>query len=69
MIKLWLISVPSDQLVIRDRSLHSYDMISIVSFDKPVVDEDCLICDTVLTDHSELKSEFSLCNSAKERFS
>ena len=44
-------------------------MISIVSFDKPVVDEVCLIYDTVLTDYSELKSEFSLCNSAKERFS
>ena len=69
MIKLLLISVPSGQWVIRDRNLHLYDMISVVSFDKPVVDEVSLIYDTVLTDHSELKSKFSLGNSAKERFS
>ena len=38
MIKLLFISVPSDQLVIRDINLHSFDMISVAYFDKPVVD-------------------------------
>ena len=42
MIKLLLVSVPSDHLVIRDVDPHSFDMISIVSFDKPVVHEVCL---------------------------
>ena len=68
MTKLLFISVPSDQLVIRDINLHSFDMISIAYVDKPVVDEVCLICDTTLADPSELESELSLCNSSKKRF-
>ena len=63
MIKLLFISVPSDQLVIRDIKLHSFDMISIAYFDKRVADEACLIYYTALADPSELEREFSLCNS------
>ena len=56
------ISVPSDQLVIRDINLHSFDMVSIAYFDKPVVDEVCLIYDTALADPSKLESELPLCD-------
>ena len=69
MIKLLFISVLLDQLVIRDINLHSFDMISIAYFDKPVADEACLIYYAALGDPSELESEFSLCNSSKKRFS
>ena len=69
MVKLLFISVPSDQLVIRDINLHSFDMISIAYFDKPAVDEVCLVYDTALADPSELESELPLCDLSKKRFS
>ena len=44
-------------------------MISIAYFDKPAVDEVCLIYDTALADPSELESELPLCDLSKKRFS
>ena len=69
MIKLLFISVPSDQLVIRDVNLHSFDMISIAYFYKPVVDEVCLLYHTTLADPSELESELPLCDLSTKCFS